>query len=69
MLTAIKETTGHKFPENAWEQLWGAIGAVFGSWQNERAIYYRQMNGIPNEIRGCTAESLLWVEIDILGAQ
>jgi len=47
--TAIKETTGHKFPENAWEQLWGAIGAVFGSWQNERAIYYRQMNGIPNE--------------------
>lgn len=41
--------TGHPFPADPWEQLWGAIGAVFGSWQNERAITYRQKYGIPSE--------------------
>lgn len=46
---AIKKHTGKKFPEDPWEQLWGAIGAVFGSWNNERAIYYRRINGIPSE--------------------
>lgn len=44
---AIKERTGNDFPENPEEQLWGAIGAVFGSWMNERAIVYRKLNNIP----------------------
>ncbi|RKY48737.1 MAG: pyruvate, phosphate dikinase, partial [Candidatus Neomarinimicrobiota bacterium] len=45
---AVKEVTGNEFPTDPWEQLWGAIGAVFGSWDNSRAIYYRKMNGIPH---------------------
>jgi len=44
---AIKEKTGHDFPEDPMKQLWGAIGAVFGSWNNERAIAYRKMYDIP----------------------
>ena len=47
--TAIKEQTGHDFPTNPVEQLWGAICAVFRSWMNERAILYRKMEGIPDE--------------------
>lgn len=46
---AIKENTGKDFPEDPWEQLWGAVGAVFGSWNNPRANYYRKINGIPYE--------------------
>jgi len=45
--TAIKEKTGHDFPENPMDQLWGSVGAVFGSWMNERAIVYRKLNNIP----------------------
>jgi pyruvate,orthophosphate dikinase len=45
--TAIKERTGHSFPEDPLQQLWGAIGAVFGSWNNDRAIAYRKMYDIP----------------------
>lgn len=44
---AIKEKTGSDFPDDPMEQLWGAIGAVFGSWMNDRAIVYRKLNGIP----------------------
>jgi pyruvate, orthophosphate dikinase len=44
---AIKKELGVEFPEDPAEQLWGAIGAVFGSWMNERAIVYRRMNEIP----------------------
>ena len=44
---AIKEKTGHDFPEDPLKQLWGAIGAVFGSWSNDRAIAYRKMYDIP----------------------
>ena len=44
---AIKEQTGKEFPTSAWDQLWGAICAVFGSWMNERAILYRKLNNIP----------------------
>ncbi len=44
---AIKEKTGRDFPDDPMEQLWGAIGAVFGSWMNERAIVYRKLNNIP----------------------
>ncbi len=43
----IRYRTGQTFPDEPMEQLWGAIGAVFGSWMNERAIVYRQLNGIP----------------------
>src|ERR1700756_4190707 len=43
----IKERTGKTFPQDPQEQLWGAIGAVFGSWNNDRAIVYRRKYGIP----------------------
>ncbi|MFI3295834.1 MAG: PEP/pyruvate-binding domain-containing protein, partial [Rikenellaceae bacterium] len=46
---AVKETTGKEFPTDPWEQLWGAVCAVFDSWMNERAILYRQMNRYPAE--------------------
>jgi pyruvate,orthophosphate dikinase len=46
----IKERTGGKeFPQDPWKQLWGAAGAVFGSWMNDRAIVYRRKYGIPSE--------------------
>ncbi len=45
----IKKRTRKEFPQDAMEQLWGAVGAVFGSWKNERAILYRQQYGIPAE--------------------
>jgi pyruvate,orthophosphate dikinase len=45
----IKEHLGKEFPEDPQEQLWGAIGAVFGSWMNQRAITYRKLNNIPAE--------------------
>lgn len=47
--TLIKKRTRKEFPQDAMEQLWGAVGAVFGSWKNERAILYRQQYGIPAE--------------------
>ena len=46
---AVKEQTGQDFPTSAYEQLWGAVCAVFRSWMNERAILYRKMEGIPAE--------------------
>ena len=46
---AIKEQTGGEFPNNPWDQLWGAVCAVFGSWMNDRAILYRKLNNIPAE--------------------
>ncbi len=45
----ILEYTKKTFPQDVYEQLWGAIGAVFGSWMNERAIIYRQKYGIPSD--------------------
>jgi pyruvate,orthophosphate dikinase len=45
----IKERTGGAFPQDPWKQLWGAVGAVFGSWMNDRAIVYRRKYGIPSE--------------------
>jgi pyruvate,orthophosphate dikinase len=44
---AIKAKTGQDFPDDPKKQLWGAIGAVFGSWMNDRAIAYRKMYDIP----------------------
>jgi pyruvate,orthophosphate dikinase len=43
----IKKRRGSDFPEDPWDQLWGAIGAVFGSWENPRAVTYRRMYEIP----------------------
>ncbi len=45
----VKEELGREFPQDPQEQLWGAIGAVFGSWMNPRAITYRKLNNIPAE--------------------
>ncbi len=47
---AIKAKRGKAFPEDPMAQLWGAIGAVFGSWMNERAIAYRKLYNIPESI-------------------
>src|SRR5437764_2521439 len=44
-----KERTGKEFPQDPWQQLWGATGAVFGSWMNDRAIVYRRKYNIPSE--------------------
>ena len=45
----VREKTGHDFPQNVQDQLWGAIGAVFNSWNNARAITYRKLNHIPDD--------------------
>jgi len=45
----IQKRTGKKFPQDPRAQLWGAIGAVFGSWMNDRAIVYRRKYGIPHD--------------------
>jgi len=45
----IVERTGKEFPQDPWKQLWGAVGAVFGSWMNDRAIVYRRKYNIPAE--------------------
>ncbi|MCF6222162.1 MAG: pyruvate, phosphate dikinase [Flavobacteriaceae bacterium] len=44
---AVKKRTGHDFPTDPWDQLWGAVTAVFDSWNGNRAIYYRNMHGYP----------------------
>ena len=46
-LDMVVEETGNPFPQDPREQLWGAIGAVFGSWMNNRAITYRRLHAIP----------------------
>ncbi|MEI6143463.1 MAG: pyruvate, phosphate dikinase, partial [Mariniphaga sp.] len=46
---AVLAKTGKEFPTDPWEQLWGSIAAVFESWMNDRAIYYRKLNNIPAE--------------------
>ena len=45
----VAELTGRPFPQNPKDQLWGAVGAVFSSWMNARAITYRRLNNIPAE--------------------
>ncbi|MBS1228066.1 MAG: pyruvate, phosphate dikinase [Proteobacteria bacterium] len=44
----IRTRLGREFPNDPWEQLWGAVMAVFESWNNDRAKLYRQMNDIPD---------------------
>lgn len=45
----VKQELGQPFPDNAYEQLWGGIGAVFKSWNGRRAVSYRKIEGIPDE--------------------
>jgi pyruvate, orthophosphate dikinase len=45
----VQSETGRPFPQDAHEQLWGAIAAVFGSWNNQRAVTYRRLHNIPAE--------------------
>ncbi|MEA2336028.1 MAG: pyruvate, orthophosphate dikinase, partial [Thermoanaerobaculia bacterium] len=45
----VREKTGNDFPQDVQQQLWGAIGAVFNSWNNQRAITYRKLNQIPDD--------------------
>jgi pyruvate,orthophosphate dikinase len=45
----VEEQLGRPFPDDVHEQLWGAVGAVFGSWQSERAKTYRRLNAIPGD--------------------
>ena len=45
----VKERVGREFPASPWDQLMGAVGAVFGSWMNDRAIVYRRKYNIPTE--------------------
>jgi pyruvate,orthophosphate dikinase len=45
----VKERAGRGFPESPWDQLMGAVGAVFGSWMNDRAMVYRRKYNIPSE--------------------
>jgi len=44
---AVTKKTGNSFPDNPWDQLWGAVMAVFDSWETPRAVYYRMLNKIP----------------------
>ncbi|MBN2476464.1 MAG: pyruvate, phosphate dikinase [Pirellulales bacterium] len=45
----VKAVLGREFPDDAMEQLWGAIGAVFKSWNGKRAVSYRRIEGIPDD--------------------
>jgi pyruvate,orthophosphate dikinase len=45
--SAVERELGHPFPQDPQEQLWGAVGAVFASWMNDRAKFYRRMHDIP----------------------
>ncbi len=44
----VKQRTGHDFPDNPWDQLWGGVMAVFNSWEGKRAVVYRNLNRIPH---------------------
>ena len=48
-LAKVEEKSGEPFPQDVQAQLWGTISAVFGSWNNERALTYRRLNGIPSD--------------------
>ncbi|MDC7684329.1 pyruvate, phosphate dikinase [Asticcacaulis sp. BYS171W] len=45
----VKRELGHDFPQDPQDQLWGAVKAVFGSWMNDRAKFYRKMHDIPED--------------------
>jgi pyruvate,orthophosphate dikinase len=57
----VQEVLGRPFPDDPMEQLWGAIGAVFKSWQGRRAVSYRRIEGIPEEWgTACNVQSMVF---------
>ena len=57
----VQEVLGHPFPDDPQEQLWGAVGAVFKSWQGKRAVSYRRIEGIPEEWgTACNVQSMVF---------
>ncbi|MGV9103841.1 MAG: pyruvate, phosphate dikinase, partial [Candidatus Thorarchaeota archaeon] len=57
----IKEVLGREFPDDPYEQLWGAIAAVFKSWNNPRSVSYRRIEGIPDHWgTACTVQSMVY---------
>ncbi len=57
----VKEVLGREFPDDPTEQLWGAVGAVFKSWQGRRAVSYRKIEGIPGEWgTACNVQSMVF---------
>jgi len=57
----IKEVLGREFPDDPYEQLWGAIAAVFKSWNNPRSVSYRKIEGIPDHWgTACTVQSMVY---------
>ncbi len=57
----VKQVLGRDFPDDPQEQLWGAIGAVFKSWEGRRAVSYRQIEGIPGEWgTACNVQSMVF---------
>ena len=60
-LTVIEEASGTPFPQEVEAQLWDAIGAVFASWENPRAVRYRRMQGIDDVIgTACTVQAMVF---------
>jgi pyruvate,orthophosphate dikinase len=58
---AVKKTLGREFPDDPYDQLWGAIGAVFKSWSGARAVAYRRIENIPDEWgTACTVQSMVF---------
>ena len=57
----VQEVLGQPFPDDPMEQLWGAVGAVFKSWNGRRAISYRKIEGIPDEWgTACNVQSMVF---------
>jgi len=57
----VQEVLGREFPDDAEEQLWGAVGAVFKSWEGRRSIAYRKIEGIPGEWgTACNVQSMVF---------
>jgi pyruvate,orthophosphate dikinase len=58
---AVKKTLGKEFPDDPYEQLWGAVGAVFKSWGGARAVAYRRIENIPDEWgTACTVQAMVF---------
>ena len=57
----VQEVLGREFPDDPEEQLWGAVGAVFKSWEGRRAVSYRKIEGIPGEWgTACNVQSMVF---------
>ena len=57
----VQEVLGREFPDDPQEQLWGAVGAVFKSWEGRRAVSYRKIEGIPGEWgTACNVQSMVF---------